>query len=137
MGHACFSFYIAPAIADMSDFIEYLHEVFAGFGNITTRRMFGAHGIYRDGLMFGFYAQGRLYLKTDAHNLAQFTAEHCEPFRFVQRGKQVQLSYWSAPDVMLDDRELAAAWAQSAYDAALRAQEAKDRHASAPPWRKT
>ena len=36
-----------------------------------------------------------------------------------------------------DDRELAAAWAQSAYDAALRAQEAKDRHASAPPWRKT
>jgi hypothetical protein len=52
----------------MSDFIEYLHEVFAGFGQITTRRMFGA---------------------------------------------------------------------QSAYDAALRAQEAKDRHASAPPWRKT
>ena len=28
----------------MSDFIEYLHEVFAGFGEITTRRMFGAHG---------------------------------------------------------------------------------------------
>jgi len=121
----------------MSDFIEYLHEVFAGFGHITTRRMFGAHGIYRDGLMFGLYAQGRLYLKTDAHNLAQFTAERCEPFRFVQRGKPVQLSYLSAPDVMLDDRELAAAWAQSAYDAAMQAQEAKDRHASAPPWRKT
>ena len=31
----------------MSDIIEYLHEMFAGFGNITTRRMFGAHGIYR------------------------------------------------------------------------------------------
>jgi DNA transformation protein len=121
----------------MSDFIEYLHEVFAGFGDITTRRMFGAHGIYRDGLMFGLYAQGRLYLKTDAYNLAQFTAEHCEPFRFVQRGKQVQLSYWSAPEFILDDRELAADWAHSAYDAAMRAQEAKERHASAPPWRKT
>jgi DNA transformation protein and related proteins len=120
----------------MSDFIEYLHEVFALFGPITTCRMFGAHGIYRDGLMFGLYAQGRLYLKTDAHNLAQFTAEHCEPFRFVQRGKQVQLSYWSAPDFILDDRELAAAWAHSAYEAAMRAQEAKDRHASAPPWHK-
>ena len=137
MGHACFSFYIAPAIADMSDFIEFLHEVFAGFGDISTRRMFGAHGIYRDGLMFGLYAQGRLYLKTDAHNRAQFTDQGCQAFGFVQRGKQVQLSYWSAPDVILDDRELAAAWAQSAYDAALRAQEAKDRHASAPPWRKT
>jgi len=121
----------------MSDFVEFLDEVFADLGPITTRPMFGAHGIYHQGLMFGLYAKGRLYLKTDAHNLAQFTAEHCEPFRFVQRGKEVQLSYWSAPDVMLDDRELAAAWAQSAYDAAMQAQEAKDRHASAPPWRKT
>ena len=121
----------------MSDFIEFLHEVSAGFGEITTRRMFGAHGIYRDGLMFGLYAQNRLYLKTDAHNLEQFTAERCEPFRFEQRGKPVQLSYWSAPEFILDDRELAAAWARSAYNAALRAQEAKERQASAPPWRKT
>jgi len=29
----------------MSDFIEYLHEMFARFGNITTRRMFGAQRI--------------------------------------------------------------------------------------------
>jgi DNA transformation protein len=121
----------------MSDFIEYLHEVFALFGPITTCRMFGAHGIYRDGLMFGLYAQGRLYLKTDAHNRSRFTDQGCEAFGFVQRGKKVQLSYWSAPDFILDDRELAAAWAQSAYEAALRAQEAKERHATAPPWRKT
>jgi len=33
--------------------------------------------------------------------------------------------------------KLAAAWARSAYDAAMRAQEAKERHANAPPWRKT
>ena len=48
----------------MSDFMDYLHEVLADFGPITTRRMFGAHGIYRDGLMFGLLAQGCLYLKT-------------------------------------------------------------------------
>ena len=47
MLHACFSFYIAPAIADMSDFIEYLHEVFAGFGEITTRRNLGAKCLRR------------------------------------------------------------------------------------------
>jgi len=121
----------------MSDFIEFLHEVFAGFGDISTRRMFGAHGIYRDGLMFGLYAQCRLYLKTDALNRQQFTDQQCEAFTFVQRGKPVKLSYWSAPEFILDDRELAAAWARSAYDAAMRAQEAKERHANAPPWRKT
>lgn len=116
---------LAPA--SMSDFIEFLHEVFAGFGTITTRRMFVAHGIYRDGLMFGLYAQGRLYLKTDAHNRPQFTGHGCEAFSFMQRGKQVQLSYWSAPEFILDDREQAAAW---------RAQAAKEQHATAPPWRR-
>ena len=118
----------------MSDFIEFLEEVFADFGPITTRRMFGAHGIYHDGLMFGLLAQGRLYLKTAAENLPAFLAAHSEPFSFLQRGKPVKLSYWSAPDFLLDDREQAAAWAHSAFAAAMRNQEAKERHA-APPWR--
>ncbi|MEY4676963.1 MAG: hypothetical protein RLZZ470_1470 [Pseudomonadota bacterium] len=119
----------------MSDFVEFLEEVFAEFGPITTRRMFGAHGIYQDGLMFGLLAQGRLYLKTDAVNLPEFEAVHSEPFTFEQRGKPVKLSYWRAPDFILDDREQAAAWAHSAFAAAMRAQEAKERHA-APPWRR-
>ena len=120
----------------MSDFIEFLEEVFADFGPITTRRMFGAHGIYHDGLMFGLLAQGRLYLKTDAVNLPAFVAAHSEPFGFLQRGKPVKLSYWSAPDFLLDDREQAAAWAHGAFAAALRSQEAKDKGGSKPPWRR-
>jgi DNA transformation protein len=119
----------------MSDFVEFLEEVFAEFGPITTRHMFGAHGIYQDGLMFGLLAQGRLYLKTDAVNLPEFEVVHSEPFTFEQRGKPVKLSYWHAPDFILDDREQAAAWAHSAFAAAMRAQEAKERHA-APPWRR-
>ena len=120
----------------MSDFMDYLHEVLADFGPITTRRMFGAHGIYRDGLMFGLLAQGRLYLKTDALNQAEFVAVQSEPFTFEQRGKPVRLSYWLAPEFILDDRALATAWAQSAFDAALRSQEAKDKGGSKPPWRR-
>ena len=88
----------------MSDFVEFLHEVFADLGPITTRRMFGA--------------------------------QSSQPFTFEQRGKQVKLSYWSAPDFVLDDREKAAQWAQSALEAAMRSQEAKDRHANRLPWRR-
>ena len=110
----------------MSDFIEFLEEVLADFGPITTRRMFGAHGIYHDGLMFGLLAQGRLYLKTDAINQPEFVAAHSEPFSFEQRGKPVKLSYWSAPEVVLDDREEARFWGRTAFEAALRAQQAKN-----------
>ena len=120
----------------MSDFVEFLDEVFADLGPITTRRMFGAHGIYHQGLMFGLYAKGRLYLKTDARNVDQFVAQSSQAFTFEQRGKPVKLSYWSAPDFVLDDREKAAQWAQSALEAAMRSQEAKDRHANRLPWRR-
>lgn len=116
----------------MTDSIDYLHDVFAAFGPIQARRMFGGHGIYHQGLMFALHAGGRLYLKTDAHNVTQFEAQGCEPFCFVQRGKPVKLSYWTAPDAMLDDQELAGQWARSAFDAALRAYAAKNRTLTPP-----
>ena len=110
----------------MNESIDYLHEVFDAFGPIRARRMFGGWGIYHDGLMFGLYAAGRLYLKTDAHNVAQFEAEGCEPFTYMQRGKAVKLSYWSAPEVVLDEREQAAFWGRMAFEAALRGRAAKN-----------
>jgi DNA transformation protein len=109
----------------MNESIDYLHEVFDAFGPIRTRRMFGGWGIYHDGLMFGLYAAGRLYLKTDAHNVAQFESAGSEPFTYTQRGKPVKLSYWSAPEVVLDEREQAVFWGLSAFEAALRTNAAK------------
>ncbi len=105
----------------MNESIDYLHEVFEAFGPIRARRMFGGWGIYHNGLMFGLYAAGRLYLKTDAHNVAQFEAAGSEPFTYMQRDKAVKLSYWSAPEVVLDEREQAVFWARTAFEAALRA----------------
>ena len=107
--------------------INYLHEVFEAFGPIRARRMFGGWGIYHDGLMFGLYAQGRLYLKTDAHNVAKFEAAGSEPFTYMQRDKAVKLSYWSAPEALLDYREEARFWGNTSFEAALRAQAAKNK----------
>ena len=109
----------------MNESIDYLHEVFDALGPIRVRRMFGGWGIYHDGLMFGLYAAGRLYLKTDAHSMAQFQAAGSEPFTYMQRDKPVKLSYWSAPESILDDREQAVIWGRTAFEAALRAQAAK------------
>jgi DNA transformation protein and related proteins len=104
----------------MNESIDYLHEVFDAFGSIRARRMFGGWGIYHDGLMFGLYAAGRLYLKTDAQNVAKFEAAGSEPFTYMQRDKAVKLSYWSAPETVLDERDQARLWGLSAFEAALR-----------------
>jgi len=54
----------------MSEFVEYLNEVFADFGVIRYRKMFGGYGIYHNDLMFGLVADDQLYLKTDIENIA-------------------------------------------------------------------
>lgn len=109
----------------MSSTADYLPELFASFGRITLRRMFGGHGVYHDGLMFGLVIDETLYLKCDPLNAADFEAEGLEPFTYSDRnGRRAVMSYRQAPEALLDDPELAAQWARKAYAAAVRAQAA-------------
>lgn len=109
----------------MREYVAYLQEAFDLFGPVSARRMFGGHGLYHDGLMFGIVVDDTLYLKADAQSAGEFTARGLAPFEYVRNGKPVQLSYYRAPDEILEDRELAAAWARRAFAAALRAPAAR------------
>lgn len=109
----------------MSDFVEYLHELFEGFGPIHAKRMFGGYGIYRDGLMFGLVADDTLYLKTDGENRACFERAGLEAFEYTKNGKVMKLSYFQAPADAMDSPDEAVVWARLAFDAALRAQSGK------------
>ncbi|MCO8165941.1 TfoX/Sxy family protein [Pseudomonas sp. 21LCFQ010] len=37
----------------MNELAAYIEDIFALFGPVSLRRMFGGHGIFRDGVMFG------------------------------------------------------------------------------------
>lgn len=107
----------------MSSTADYLPELLASFGRITLRRMFGGHGVYHDGLMFGLVIDDTFYLKCDPLSAADFEAEGLEPFTYSDRnGRRAVMSYRRAPDALLDDPDLAAQWARKAFAAALRAQ---------------
>ena len=109
-----------PAV---SEFVAHLDEVFAAFGPIRARRMFGGYGIYRDDLMFGLVAGDILYLKADAETLARFTARGLAPFEYTKQGKRMKISYYTAPEEIFDDPDEARGWAELAYEAALRSRE--------------
>lgn len=113
----------------MSEFIEYLGEVFERFGAIQARRMFGGHGLYYDGLMFALVADGVLYLKADSESADTFKAQGLRPFEYQKNGKAVNLSYYTAPEEIFDDPDRARDWANRAYEAALRARAAKSKPA--------
>ena len=108
-----------------SEFVSYLHEIFASFGTIRTRRMFGGFGIYHRDLMFGLVIEETLYLKADVLSISQFEELGLPPFEFNRRGKMVKLSYYQAPEEIFEDFEQAKVWAKHAYDAALRSNQPK------------
>jgi DNA transformation protein len=90
-------------------------DLFATFGPVRTRRLFGGLGLYADGMMFGLVIDGRIYLKTDAAFAADLAAAGAEPFTYARKdGRQVSVGYWSLPEPALDDGELAAALAYRA-----------------------
>lgn len=114
----------------MSEFVNYLHEVFEHFGAIRSRKMFGGHGIYHNDLMFGLVADDELYLKTDKDNVHFFEELGLEAFEFHSDTKVIKMSYYAAPEDIFDDPEQARYWAEVAFDAALRNNAIKERRAA-------
>jgi DNA transformation protein and related proteins len=96
-------------------------ELFAAFGPVVPRRMFGGVGIYSDGTMFALVAGGLLYLKADRETVAAFEREGQGPFTYAAKGgKRTVMSYWRVPDRLYDDPDELAAWARDALAAAHR-----------------
>jgi len=74
---------------------DYLHELFAEFGAVQVRRMFGGAGVYADGLMFALVSDGVIYLKADPDSVPAFERESCAPFQYdTKTGKRAIMSYW-------------------------------------------
>lgn len=105
----------------MSEFVDYLAEVFEALGPVRPRRMFGGHGLFHDGLMFGLVADDTLYLKADDDTVPHFEERGMERFAYTKAGKVVKLSYYTAPEEIFDDPSEAAVWGRRAFEAALRA----------------
>ena len=114
----------------MSEFTHYLQDVFRDIQPITTRRMFGGYGIFKDGLMFALVADDTLYLKVDAINQVDFQQRSLPAFQYSKGDKTFSMSYHLAPDEIFDQPALAAAWAERSIQAAHRS------HASKPKRRR-
>ena len=102
----------------MSEFVDYLSEVFEQFGNITSRKMFGGYGIYHNDIMFGLVAEDTLFLKTDKTTIHYFEKLDLAQFEYKKNGKMIKMSYYQAPEDIFDDPEQATLWAKRAYNVA-------------------
>jgi DNA transformation protein and related proteins len=108
------------AMAVSQGFRDFVLEQLHGCGDITTRRMFGAVGIYAGDLFFAIIDKDVLYLKTDATTRVDFEREGSEPFRPYgdERGS---MQYFSVPVSVLEDATALCAWGRKAIAVAAAA----------------
>lgn len=101
-------------------------DLFAPFGKIVVRRMFGGEGLFRDGLMFAIVHEDRLYFKTSEESRQAFIAEGAGPlFYKFKNAEGVLTSYYELPDRLYDDPDELAEWARAAFAVALQSPTAK------------
>ena len=112
-----------------NEFIEFVIEMLQLFGSVTAKSMFGGYGLYVDGVMFALISDDTLYFKADDLTKNDFIALGLAPFSYSKNGSQYKMSYYCAPDDVLEDIELMNVWAQKAYNAALRVIKEKQRFA--------
>lgn len=103
------------------EYREFARELFGAFGDVRIRSMFGGAGVFRNDLMFGLIIDEQIYLKADAVNRPDFDAAGLGPFVFERKdGRNIAMSYYLIPDVLYDDAEELAVWANKAFAAASR-----------------
>ena len=110
---------------------ERVRELFAAFGPVDVRRMFGGAGVFADGVMFALVASQAIYLRVDDESVLDFEREGAAPFSYrTGEGQRVMKSYWQLPERLYDDEDELAQWARRAHDAARRATMRKGRAVS-------
>ena len=111
---------------------EYIADLFASFGPVRVRKMFGAAGLYAGEVFFGIVSDSRIYLKVDDLTRPDYEAEGKSHFTFeLKSGDIGAMSYYELPDRLYDDPDELAAWARKSVAAALRAKTKKRRSSQA------
>lgn len=93
------------------EFVEYVvHDLLAGISGVTARAMFGGHGLYRNGVIFGIIVEGEVYFKVDDVLQKKYEELGSKPFTYDRDGKICAMRYWVVPSQVSVDRELLDQW---------------------------
>ena len=115
----------------MSELIEHIIGVFDALGPVRARRMFGGHGLYLGEAMFGILLDDVLYLKADERTAPLFKANGLRRLIHDRDSRPVRMSFFTAPDEVLENPDEAELWGRRALEAAQRARAMRQRRRSA------
>lgn len=121
-------------MSNSPSFVEHALDLLSLLGvPVQARSMFGGHGLYARGAMFGLLDDDELFLKTDAETRPRFLAADCRMWEYPGSD---ETSYYRPPDEAQEDAEAMRPWAVLGLEAAMRLKAAKDAKAKAKAERR-
>ncbi len=100
-------------MAVSNDFLEYILDQLSRWGDVTSRRMFGGVGLYRDGKMFALISDNIMYLKVNETNTDKYVKAGSLPFKPFPNRPTI-MSYFEVPPDILEDSDDLIKWAKEA-----------------------
>ncbi len=101
-------------------FVAHALDLLAPLGAVAARPMFGGHGLYARGVMFGLLDDEELFLRADDEARPAFLAAGCRQWSYPTKKGRVPGDYWRPPDEAHEDAEGMRPWAELGLAAALR-----------------
>ena len=105
-------------MAVTDEYVQYVLEQLAGLKHVTTRRMFGAVGLYLDARFFALISGDTLYFKVNDSNRRDYEARGADQFRPYPNKPQLSMSYYAVPADTLEDADECVMWARKSVAAA-------------------
>jgi len=99
------------------DYLRWVLEQLSGAGGISSRRMFGAFGLYRNGVFFGIISSDTLFFKVSDATRADYESRRMARFRPYRNKPLVSMSYYEVPADVLEDADECVRWAMRAVEA--------------------
>jgi|GraSoiStandDraft_4_1057263.scaffolds.fasta_scaffold17980_2 DNA transformation protein len=117
-------------MAVSSSELAFAEDLFAGLGDLSSKRLFSGIGLYSSGVIFAALMDETIYLKADEALKCDLAAEGGSAWVYTypqgpKAGASIEMGYMSLPESALDDPSVACEWARRAVDVALRAQATK------------
>lgn len=101
-------------------YLEYVLDLLSHCGSITSRAMFGGHGIYKNGVIFAIIAHDELYFKVDKSNIDLYKKLGSETFTFETNSRVSVMSYWKVPLLIMEDEAKLKDWVEQSYTISLK-----------------
>jgi DNA transformation protein len=99
-----------------NSFVMYVLDQMRMFRGVTSRAMFGGHGLYKDGIFFAAVAENRLFFRVSDETRPRYEERGMPPFAPYEM--KPMRSYYEVPSDVLESPPQIVEWAEEALTCA-------------------